>query len=315
MIYIIIISAVLIIGVVIASSICERILCTPERLDRDHEFEYLLNYGYDIKKVYESVTFNEFSMDVPNGYCLKGVVIPPDGPSPFEDGRKRAIILVHGRTANRYTMLSHGEIWHRLGFYVVIYEQRAHGESGGADCSMGYYEAQDLEYLANEIKKTFPEDTVWGLGGESMGAATLMIAAEKLPWLSFIYEDGGYTDLRTEVAPSLYYKAKLPRFPFTPLVIFFFNRRHEFSIDDVRPIDSVRKIKAPMLFVHGGDDRFVPTPNVYKLYEAKEGPKDIKVFEGTPHVKAVLMHHEEYFEMLKDFCIKYEIIKEDAQNE
>ena len=308
MIYLLIITGLLIIAVVIASSICERILCTPERLDRDHEFEYLLNYGYDIKKVYESVTMNEFSMDVPNGYCLKGAVIPPDGTSPFEDGKTRAIILVHGRTANRYTMLSHGEIWHRLGFNVIVYEQRAHGESGGKDCSMGYYEAQDLVYLAEEMKKRFPEDTVWGLGGESMGAATLMIAAEKLPWLSFVYEDGGYANLRDEVAPSLHYKAKLPKFPFTPLTIFFFNRRHPFSIDDVRPIDSVKNIKVPMLFVHGGKDQFVPTHNVYELYEAKEGPKEIKVFEEAPHVKAVLMQHEDYYEMLKDFCIEYGII-------
>ena len=311
MIWIIVTFLVLILGTVIASSKCERILCTPRRLDRDHEFEYLKNYGYDVKKIYDTVPMDEFSMDVPNGYTLKGVVMPAEK-TPYSDGKTRAIIMVHGRTANRYTMLSHGEIWHRLGFNVIIYEQRAHGVSGGDDCSMGYYESQDLVFLAGEMKKRFPDDTIWGLGGESMGAATLIIAAEKLPWLSFIYEDGGYATLREEVAPSLYYKAKLPKFPFTPLVIMFFNMRHEFTIDDVRPIDSVKKIKAPMLFVHGGEDKFVPTPNVYLLYEAKEGAKEIKVFEGAPHVKAVLMHHEEYFEMLRDFCIKYGIVKEEA---
>ncbi len=307
MIYVVIILLIIIAICFVISSVCERILCTPEKLTKDHEFEYILeHYGYDLKKVCESVTMEDFSVEVPNGYKLKGSVIPADTNAPHG-----AVIMVHGRTANRYTMLAHGEIWHRLGFNVIVFDQRAHGESGGVGCTMGYLESQDLIYLADEMRKRFPEITVWGLGGESMGSATLMMAAEKLPWLSFVYEDGGYATLRDEVAPSLYYKAKIPSFPFAPLTIFFFNLRHDFSMDDVRPVDSVRKISVPMLFVHGGDDRFVPPSNVYRLYNAKEGPKEIKVFEGSPHVKAAFLRHEEYYEMLKDFCIKYRFLKEE----
>ena len=306
MIYVLIILLLIILIPILVSSKCERILCSPAKLTRDHEFEYLKQYGYDVKTVYDSVTMNEFSLRVPNGYDIKGAIIPTD--TKFEDGKKRAIIMVHGRTANRYTMLSHAEIWHRLGFDVIIYDQRAHGESGGNDCTMGYEESKDLLFLSEKIKEKYPETTIWGLGGESMGAATLMLAADKMPWLSFVYEDGGYATLEDEVAPSLYYKAKLPKFPFAPIATYFFNKRHDFTMDDIRPIDNVKRVSVPMFFVHGGDDHFVPTENVYRLYDAKNGPKEIHVFEGAPHVKAVLMHHEEYYEMLKAFCQKYGII-------
>ena len=294
-------------SLVIASK-CEDAFFHPTPYSKEHEFEVLPTFGYDVRPFYESVKLEEFSLESPNGYTIKGSVIRADDNTSFPDGKRRAVIMSHGVTANRYTMLSHGEIWHRLGFDLVIYDQRAHGESGGPDCSFGYYESKDLVYIAEEMRKRFPEDTIWGIGGESMGAATVMMAAPHIPWLSFVYEDGGYATFRAEIPAALKHKKNLPYFPFTPLTILFINHRHEFKVDDVRPVDSVKDIHVPMLFVHGGDDRFVPTENVYPLYEAKQGDKELKIFEGAPHVKAVLMHHEEYCSMLKGFCEKYGII-------
>ena len=300
--------ALLIAALLIVGSKIEHAFFHPVPYSKEHEFEILPTFGYDIRPFYESIEMEEFSLDVPNGYTIKGAVIRAEKDSSFPDGRRRAVIMSHGVTANRYTMLSHGEIWHRLGFDLIVYDQRAHGESGGPDCSFGYYESSDLIFIANEMRKRFPEDTLWGIGGESMGAATVMMAAPSLPWLSFVYEDGGYVSLRKEVPAALKYKMNMPYFPFTPVTILFINMRHEFGVDGVRPVDCVGDIKVPMLFVHGSEDKFVPTENVYPLYEAKKGDKEIKIFEGAPHVKAVLMFHEDYYNMLKDFCEKYGII-------
>ena len=306
--FIFIILTLLAVAVFFVSSKCEDAFVHPVPYSKEHEFELLPTFGYDIRPFYESSEPEEFSVDVPNGYTIKGFIIPAEKDHAFPDGKQRAVIICHGITANRYTMLSHGEIWHRLGFNVIVYDQRAHGESGGPDCSFGYYESEDLVYIAERMKDRFPEDTVWGIGGESMGAATVMMAAPSLPWLSFVYEDGGYRTLKSEIPAGLEYKKNIPAFPFAMLTDLLINMRHEYSVDDVQPINCVRNITQPMLFVHGGDDHFVPTENVYKLYEAKKGPKEIKVFEGAPHVKAVFMHHEEYYDMLKAFCDKYEII-------
>ena len=290
------------------SSKCEDALCHPKAHSKEHEFEVIPKFGYDLKKTYDSLDLEEFELTVPNGYEIRGSVIRAEKDHSFTDGKERAVILVHGVTANSYTMLAQAEVWHRLGFNVIIYDQPAHGESGGGRCTMGYEESEDLVFIAEEMRKRFPEGTIFGMGGESMGAATVMMAAPKLPWMSFVYEDGGYATMRDEVPACLKYKAKLPSFPFSDLTIMYFDKRNEHKIDDIRPIDHVRKIAVPMLFVHGGQDRFVPTENVYKLYEAKEGPKEIKVFENCPHVKACFMEHEEYYKTIKEFCQKYGII-------
>ena len=166
----------------------------------------------------------------------------------------------------------------------------------------------DLIELANAVKDIFPEDTIWGVLGESMGAATAMMAIPEIPWLSFGVEDAGYTDLHSEITAAIKYKAKLPEIPFTLVIAYYIKRFEYYSDDDVFPIDSVKKTDIPMLFIHGGQDQLVPTRNVYDLYEAKADKKMIHVFEDVPHAKSALMHQDEYTELIREFCTEFGII-------
>ena len=285
-----------------------RIMTHPKTESREHEFEYLPTWGYDFAPFYASVKPEPFSFRTSRGYELKGEVIPARDDSVFPDGRQRAVILVHGYTANRITMLSFSEIYHRLGFHVVIFDNRYHGDSEGPFCSMGWFEHLDAVELAEHVRGFFPEDTVWGLMGESMGAAITMLAAPKLPWLSFVCEDCGYTSMIEECRASIRYKFNLPGEPITtlsrPILTLFYHYKARW----VRPIDAVAEIGQPMLFNHGGLDKFVPTEMVYRLYERKNGEKMLNIFEDVPHAKSSLMHHEDYYAMLKEFLEKYALI-------
>lgn len=305
MAYIIVFILILIIAV---SFFCEYTLYHPERNDKQHEFDTLPNWGHDIRPFYERTEHRPFTLDVPNGYSLSCEIIPARKDLSFADGKRRVVILVHGRTANRYTMLSHGEAYHDLGFDLVIYDQRAHGESGGKTCSMGHHEAEDLVFLAEHVKALFGDGCIYGIHGESMGAAAVMLAAPSLPWISFVCEDAGYAELRQEIDDSLMFKAKLPAFPFGALTALFSDLMEDFKLSDTRPIESVRKTAVPMLFIHGALDKFVPTENVYRLFDAKNGPKMLHVFEDVPHAKSALMHNTEYRELLNEFLVNYKLI-------
>ena len=323
---------IILIIIFVVSAVCENVMYKPTKNTKEHEFEVLPKWGHDIRPFYDSVQRKPFEIEVPNGYKLQGDIIPAGAPalgekeinereiddkklqsiirqkSSFPDGKRRVVILVHGRTANRYTMLSHGEAYYRLGFDLVVFDQRAHGESGGDRCSMGYHEAQDLVYLAGEVRKMFPEDSVIGLHGESMGAATVMLAAPSLPWLSFVAEDCGYATLRQEIDDSLKFKAKLPAIPFGWLAAVISDIREDFKLDDVKPIEAVKKTQCPMMFIHGGLDQFVPTGNVYALHDAKADKKMMHVFPDVPHAKSALMHNDEYRETLRAFLTEFELM-------
>lgn len=60
-----------------------------------------------------------------------------------------------------------------------------------------------------------------------------------------------------------------------------------------------------MLFIHGGDDDYVPTEMVYTLYDAKSEPKELWIAPGAAHAESYKDYKEEYTEKVKNFVDKY----------
>ena len=60
-----------------------------------------------------------------------------------------------------------------------------------------------------------------------------------------------------------------------------------------------------MFFIHGGDDGYVPTWNVYPLYEAKSKPKEIWIAPGAAHAMSYRDHEKEYTRRVGEFVGKY----------
>ena len=60
-----------------------------------------------------------------------------------------------------------------------------------------------------------------------------------------------------------------------------------------------------MLFIHGGNDTFVPTEMVYRLYAAKPEPKQLWVAPGSEHARAFTDHAEDYERVLRQFLNTY----------
>lgn len=293
----------------VAGYLCIKTMTKPNTWDKEHELEVLPTWGYDVRPFLDSVSPENFEYKTSRGYTLRGWVIPADPAKAFPDGRPRAVLLVHGYTGNRYTMLSYAESYHSLGFNVIEYDHRYHGESDKVFCSMGYYESLDAVEIAEYVRGFFPENTVWGIHGESMGSATTMLAAPKLGWMDFVCEDCGFTTLKDEIAASISFKANLPPHPIAEFAYVILKIWRGYWPKDVRPIDSVPQITQPMLFVHGGLDKYVPTPMIYELFPAKPGDnKRMHIFEDVPHAKSILMHHEEYTGVIRDFLTEFGII-------
>ena len=158
-----------------------------------HTYEYsreqvMKHCTIDPLSVIEGHKVEEFKYKSEYGYELYGRIIRSE--KQFPDGRQRAVILSHGWTSNHITMLSYGKLYQELGFNIVAYDHRYHGKSEhNTYCTMGLCESRDLIGLASYVRTMFPEDTIWGVQGESMGSATAMQAAPELKWLSFIVED------------------------------------------------------------------------------------------------------------------------------
>ena len=56
-----------------------------------------------------------------------------------------------------------------------------------------------------------------------------------------------------------------------------------------------------MLFIHGGNDSFVPTPMVYELYKAKKGVKKLLVVPNATHARSFAVANNDYKNTVKQF--------------
>ena len=83
--------------------------------------------------------------------------------APETVGTGKYLIYSHGHTSNMYSASKYADVYIELGFTVITYDLRAHGENAKAICSMGGYEAQDLNYLIEDTFERYKDVEILGL--------------------------------------------------------------------------------------------------------------------------------------------------------
>lgn len=213
-------------------------------------------------------------------------------------------ILFHGYHGNAERDLSGGvDRCHRLGRNALIIDQRAGGRSGGRTTTFGIKESRDCLRWIDYATERFGKDVKLMLTGVSMGAATVMIAAgEELPEnVVCVLADCGYTSPREIISKFIREMGLPPKltYPFVKLGALLFGR---FDLDKYQPIDSVKRTKIPVIFIHGDADTFVPTYMSEVLYEACASEhKSLVKIKGAGHGVAFPVDEEGYIEALRSF--------------
>ena len=220
-------------------------------------------------------------------------------------GSRKTALVIHGWRDCCIDFLYLARLYEReLGYNVVMPDLHAHGLSEGDMIQMGWHDRKDVLHWLT----LFQTDTMV-VHGVSMGAATtMMLSAEEMPKgikdIRFV-EDCGYTSVWDEFSGELKNQFGLPEFPLMYATSLLCKLRNGWSFGEASAIAAVRKCPYPMLFIHGGNDTFVPTEMVYPLYDAKPSQKELWIGEGAEHAKSYLMHRDEYGDLIKKFALKY----------
>ncbi|MGX7051726.1 alpha/beta hydrolase [Leuconostoc palmae] len=220
----------------------------------------------------------------------------------------KTAILAHGWHNNKTTMAIYGELFHQLGYNVLIPDNRAHGDSQGNVIGYGWLDRRDyIQWLNQIIQKNGVESSIV-MYGMSMGAATVLSTSgeDDLPkQVKAVIADSSYTSLLDETkyqAGAMYH---LPWFPLVNVVSGISMIRAGYSYSEASPLEQVKKSKQPTLFIQGDSDTFVPTKMVYPLYHALNAPKELWVTKGTKHVQSFNDYPELYKEKITYFLNQY----------
>ncbi len=262
----------------------------------------------DLLSAYDAWKKDEYWIESPFGYRLKAYHAGPE-PAPA-DGSRRFCVIAHGYTHTHLGGIKYAWMMRKLGFDVIMYDERHHGLSGGKTCSLGYFESMDLLAVIEDTFRREGDDTFLGVYGESMGASAALLAQADDPRIRFVIADCPFSDLSTLVPWLIKDLHHLPRTPFVQAADFFFRLRNKVSLRAIRPLEAMGWAKSPILFIHGEADRFIPTEHSQLLYQACTAPKEIWVApNGAGHAESFRKNREEYPHVVERF-IKEKVFKE-----
>ena len=223
----------------------------------------------------------------------------------------RTAIVVHGYTDCAVDMLHFACFYNKeLGMNVLLPDLHANGKSGGKAMQMGWNDRDDVLRWAAIADKMFKDSTGHArmvIHGWSMGGATTMnVAGENTPYyIKCFIEDCGYTSVWDEFSYELDEMFGLSDFPLLYTASALCKIGYGWSFGEASPLRQVAKCRKPMLFIHGGNDTYVPTCMVYPLYNAKPAPKMLVVFHGSAHAKSFNDYRKQYCQWVKTFLDKY----------
>ena len=192
-----------------------------------------------------------------------------------------------------------------LGRNALIVDQRASGRSDGSVISFGINERKDcLRWIQFAIEK-FGDDIKIMLGGVSMGAATVLMAASEpnLPKnVVCVLGDCGYSSAKEIIKVVTKREFHLSAGFFYPFIKAGARIFGKFDLEETSPEEAVKNCKIPVLLIHGDTDAFVPYEMCGKIYEACGAPqKRFVTIEGAGHGLAYPKDQEGYIAAIRAF--------------
>lgn len=222
---------------------------------------------------WQDVTFQ--SGDVTIG----GWFIPPTAQA---DGA--TLIFVHGFGANRAALLEQAAALYKSGYGALLIDLRNSGSSQGNLTSWGYREAEDVK-AAFAYLQTRPEVNPARIGmvGKSAGGAAVIRAAVQLPDVWVVIAESTYSSLEGNM-PAISQTIARVSSSYAAPVYWWMKRLSGLPLDEIRPIDDLPQITAPVLFVHGDRDVVVNVSHSQRMFQAANNPKQLVVIPNGTHM-------------------------------
>lgn len=227
----------------------------------------------------------------------------------YDNNSSCTIFLFHGyRSGAAHDFSCAVEMYYKMGFNILLVDQRAHGKSEGKLITFGVKESRDVVSWAEFINAKFsPKQLI--ISGISMGATTVLLSLKhNLPQnVKGVIADCGFTspaDIIEKVGKDSFKINAHFFIPFLDLACRVFGK---FSITKDSTVDAVKNTNLPILFIHGKKDNFVPCEMTEKAFENCKNNCRIFLSKEAGHGLSFLVDTEIVLSQLKDFlkfCIE-----------
>ncbi|CAM3726982.1 alpha/beta hydrolase [Roseateles saccharophilus] len=191
-------------------------------------------------------------------------------------------VLLHGVRGNRLQMLERARWLQREGMGSLAVDLPSHGESSGERITFGRREALGVQAAQGWLRERLPGERL-GAIGVSLGGASLLFA-ERRPELDALVLESVYPTITDAVKDRLTARLGPAGAWAAPLLLLQVPLRLGFSVQELRPLQAISTVRAPLVVASGTDDRSTRWVETEQLFAAAPEPKLLWPVPGAGHV-------------------------------
>jgi hypothetical protein len=198
----------------------------------------------------------------------------------------RCLIYLHGSALNIEANITHARRFHHMGFSVFLVSYRGYGKSDGTFPTEGqvYSDAQAAWTYLVEQKGIDPEAIF--IYGHSLGGAVAIQLALNNPAAGGLIVEAAFTSIANMAR-------RIPKYRIFPIDLIVHERFDS--------IEKVGQLQIPVLYIHGTDDKLVPSEMSRELYKRTASSKQLKLIPGGGHNNSAVVGGDEYLQAVKNF--------------
>jgi uncharacterized protein len=243
--------------------------------------------------------YENIELEAEKGLKLRGYLIQTRHKKPLG-----TVIQLHGIGGCKESYIPFAGFLAQHGYNVLIYDQRAHGDSDGQYCTFGQYEKLDVSKFVDTLKKRFPKLPV-GVYGASLGGAVALQALAYDKRIVFGIVESTFNTLENVVVE---YGRDYFKFRSTWLARRVLSKAAaiaRFNPFDIKPVESCKDIDQPILLAHGDMDNKIPMAfNQDNFSALKSKDKEFYIVKGANHDNVGEIGGEVYRNKILDFLKK-----------
>ena len=200
-------------------------------------------------------------------------------------------------------MVSRAVFLRKLGYTVLLIDLQAHGESSGTRITLGHLESRDVIAARAFLKTHLPRERVAAIG-VSLGAAAIALADGKAQFDAVVLESM-YPTIAEAVEDRLRLRLGAPGTLLAPLLTLQLRPRLGIDPEQLRPVDHVASLGAPLLLIHGTRDQHTLIDEARFVFSRAAEPKELWEVTDAAHVDLHRFAGEEYERRVGEFLAKY----------
>lgn len=203
---------------------------------------------------------------------------------PAEASDAPTLLYLHGSKDNVGRRVEHIPLLHNAGFNLLLADYRGYGKStGGNPSEAKVYEDAESAWRYLTLQRKIAPKNIY-IYGHSLGGAIAIELGVRHPNASGVIAESTFTSMM-DMADLEY--AYLP-------VDLLLNQRFD-------SMGKIRRLKVPLLLIHGTWDKRVPYQMSQRLFESALEPKSLKLIEGGEHGNSDMIAPLEYGAAITEF--------------